>query len=723
MSDIIKEMTQSNSLDNFIAHNERIRITLKDYDLIKRTLPQVYKILKDIHTSIINPEVLSDKNFLIEKSTDPSEAFKTAVEKLQAQDGYRINEKINDIVEDYLIISKAYYLVTPYNMLPDMLNSISGNPDFAYSINESAVSNISNLFESGSLDATNYDLIESGINNFIETQTLHLKKSNKSILESVNLNESTVLNSIENYNKSVSNESNNKKLSEELLKESKSDNYYKELNKEIETFMETIEIIQGPFDIYKEQILSEAAARNDFISNSKINSIKRKVSAEKDKRTAKYIAAGDMNIKKMKKMDLKGCFVEKLNPSRVIPIIAKSGRKIGYFYIREDLAKRPTNYLFGADQGLFNSLNKKMVNKMDDAGNIPHVISQEISRRLLSNINPSFVKDNIDNMDEIFEFVQEFIIKNTKDKRKVHFIHSDDIVEFSRPDGSIMKYSIIMARLAILLIMNNIMTKVTNGADKTIYYMDMSISTDIAKSVEDSINSIIDSRITMDSITSVENIFGTAASSADIFVPRAGSSGYKPIEAEIMSGQDVEMDEEFIKFLIDNTLLGFGIEPAALDYTSNVEYAKTLSMVDIRIAKNALNEQKIINPALERLIKKILYYELGDDNSSEIEKISIKLQPPKIVMLEMLEDIFSTVNGFAETLSSILIGDGKDEELNDIRKRLLNKELINKFIPTLDMDEYEELIEKVFEDAKLLDQKNKISNKKADGDYDEDDDE
>lgn len=704
MSEILKDMTNSNTLDSLITSNEKIEVTMKDYDLTKRTLPQVYKILKDLITAIINPEILTDNNFVIDNLPDnASEELKHALKKLTDIDEYNINRRIEEAVEDYLIISRAYYLVTPYNALPHLLKNISGDPDAAFMIRESAIEGLGEILETGDglLESATYEEIDELLTNVVDANTTTITgKELASDKEGANNLLEAALEGFQDLDAT----------------KSASDEAIAELDKILESFAD-IELISGPLDLYKDELLSEASMQSDFVNNASMTRIMKQLSVEPTSGKLK-VGNGQMQIDKLEKMNIKGCFVEKLAPGRVVPILSKSNRKIGYFYVKEDLKHVERGSLSGADVGLFSSLNGKLVNKLDNQGNIPKALSNEISRRLLARINPRFVKENIKNIDEIFDFVNEFVITNNRNKQKVHFIHPDDIVEFARPEGSIMKYAVIMSRLAILLIVSNIIAKVTTGYDKTLYYMNMSLSSDIAQSVEDSINSIIDGRITMDSITSIENIFGAAGTSADVFIPQ-DSQGNKTIDSEIQSGQDIDMDQEFIKFLIDSILLSFGVEPAALDFTEDVNFAKTLSMVDLRIAKNALQEQKIVNPSINKLIKKILYYELGED-SNELQQITAHLQAPKIIILEMLDEIFGTVTGFGEDLSSILVGEEQESEI-DKQKRKFKLDMVKKFIPSLEIDEFIEMLDKIKDEAKKEKYKDETAEKLEDGEFDEED--
>ena len=80
-------------------------------------------------------------------------------------------------------------------------------------------------------------------------------------------------------------------------------------------------------------------------------------------------------------------------------------------------------------------------------------------------------------MEIIYEFVR--INELHKKHKRVVFFHPDDICEFKRKDGSIMKNCMFLAKLYILTMLANILTNVTRGSDRNIHYVKTGLTTDI----------------------------------------------------------------------------------------------------------------------------------------------------------------------------------------------------------------------------------------------------
>ena len=128
--DIIDSPEVLGSIESTIgSENIRFAQLLKDYEMIKRCIPQVHRVVNVIKNNIISPDSMGSNNILgisIPEGTSQSDEKKIRglVEK------YELNQRIQDeIVMDYLIASVKYVTIVPYSVIPDMLYQDPNDPN------------------------------------------------------------------------------------------------------------------------------------------------------------------------------------------------------------------------------------------------------------------------------------------------------------------------------------------------------------------------------------------------------------------------------------------------------------------------------------------------------------------------------------------------------------------------------------------------------------------
>ena len=670
--EIINNEQMLASMQSLIGdQNYRFSQTLKDYEMIKRCIPIIHKVLTNLKNSIISPDAMSDSAIGIEFPQNIEDREKDMIYKIIEK--YKLNEFLDDTVMEYLISATKYTTVVPYSMIPDMLETRS----ITECINE------------------------------LETEL----GSSKTLLETVG----TYIDNSEVITESITGDY--YETPDDAVKNIKKHFTVSPIDhkKAITEAMSHIEFIDGGLNYFKNTILNEAVAEARISNDKSDNSMKKilKILQSKSGKTVSSdmtaAAEGlidDNIIKKIRRnVDFKGCHIEELDPSRVIPFKLR-GTLIGYFYVEEKnspLDNTSTNNLSTIMDKINASVYIKQNTTDTKAIQVENMVIKSISERLIKAIDDKFINDNYDDMNIIYEFVR--INQIHKKNVRVTFFHPDDICEFRKKDGSMMTNCMFLAKLYILDLLTNVLAKVTRGTDRQIHYVKTGLTTDVEGSVNSTIRAIKQNQIRYSDIGTINDIFNIVGSMVDVFMP-VSIDGERPIETETISGQNIDMDNDFLNSLLKQIVQSFGLPSSIIDDFENVEFARTVAMSNLEMARMVLGCQNEINEPLTKLIRSIVSYEMPDFD--QVNEIWAKLTPPAVIVTEMNKERISAVNEVATMLVEVLLpaNDGETIAEKDIRRF---KELyLRKNIPTLDWDQIDEIIHNLKKDNTIQSKRDKI---------------
>lgn len=652
---IINDEKMLTSLSTMVGgENYKLTQTLKDYEIIKRCIPQIHKVITHLKNSIISPDAMADSAIGIELPANIDEIEKDKINNIIEK--YKLNERLDDIVMDYLIAANKIYTVVPYNLIPDMLENKS--------INECIEELQAELDEPKSL---------------LECSGIPIDKS-EVITESIDLQYYADKDAIISNRKTV-----------ETISSS-------EYQAALTEALSNIEFIDGGMNHFKRAILNEAIAEARALSKDSDKSMKTilKTLKKGSKRIdmTSVAAEGLVDDKTVddirKNVEFKGCHIEELPASRVIAFKLRD-TLIGYFYVEDKVS--PLDNGSNKLSSILDRINASVYLKesgKNNANQIENMVIKSVSERLIASIDSKFINDNYEDMDIIYEFVR--VNEIHKKNKRVTFFHPDDICEFKRKDGSIMKNCMFIAKLYLLTLLTNILAKVTRGTDRQIHYVKTGLSTDVEGSVHSTIRAIKQNQVRYSDIGTINDIFNICGSMVDVFMP-VSIDGERPIETETISGQNIDMDNDFLNSLLKSIIHSFGLPSSIIDDFDNIDFAKTIAMSNLEMAKAVLNAQNEINDPLTKLIRLIVRYEMPDFD--QVEEINAKLTPPLAIVLEMNKERIDSVNQMAEVLANILYPQNADETLEEKRIRMFKEEYNRSNLPTLDWDKIDEIVAKV----------------------------
>lgn len=669
---IINDATVIDHMQGLInGENVKFSQLLKDYEIIKRCIPQVHKVISDIKDGIISPDAMTDSAIGIEFPTNITNADKDQIAKLL--DKYELNDLLNKVVIDYLIASVDYYVPVPYSSIPDMLSAEDININECISELESDVKNncIRTLYECAShndLDVISesvelqYEEDDDGFGNRLKSFTINNLDINNELTECTN----------------------------------------------------NIEFIRGGKDYFKAAVLNEAVAlKNNMSTDTSMKSVLKNLKAGSSRSDAvsSNLAVDGLvdaaTIKDIRRnVNFKGCHIERLDPARVLPFKLRN-TVIGYFYI-EDVHGAGSNSTTGNISSVMDKINASVYMKHDESNKAVRVqtaIIKNIADKMIEAIDSKFINDNYEDMDILYEFIKVNEL-HTKKKKRIVFFHPDDVCEFKRKDGSIMKNCMFMAKLYILTMLSNVLTNVTRGADRNIHYVKTGLTTDIEQHVNHAIRAVKQGQIRYSDIGTINEIFNIVGANVDVFMP-VSVDGERPIETETISGQNVDMNNDFLNSILKSIIQSFGAPSSIIDDYESADFARTITMSNLNMAKLALAAQNEICPTLTKLFRLIVSYEMPE--FTQVDDLVAKLNPPMVIVMEMNKDRVDSIDQMSKVLAELYCPANDQETTAERTMRLFRLEYFKKNMPSLDWDELDEMYRKIKQDDKTEEMKNELT--------------
>lgn len=615
-------------LKNHIMMNEKLYETLQDYEIFRRAIPQVSRVIDLLINSIVTPEAITSEIFSLEYNFE-SEAKNSQAKKIREK--YDLNNKVKSIVENYLVIGTEYVTVVPYRSIIDSIKQDQFGPD-----TKSKIVRESSLIDYNEKNKNSHNIL---------TETTIMEAFDKNLKDKLkNMDGQKKKKAIEDLNNEVSKYISNIKV-------------YKS-NKKLMYDSALVEAVQSEGELLIESSYDEMI---DRAGKTKIDFSKGKTASEGLIQSSK----GSQND--YDKLKILGCKIERLDPARVWPLRIKD-TVIAYIYIEERRddsirmnLRHHFQHYFSFYRTASSEYNEHTIKMLENQ------IIRNIGNAVLSNISPRFVEANFDDMDVFYEFLRDRQIH--KEARDIIILHPDDVIEFRRQQGSIMKNALFFLKLYLLLLLSNILTKVRRGSDRTVWYVNTGLSNDIEGSVMEAIEAVQQSQIRWSDVGTISGIVGSVGSVVDLFIPQ-GDSGEQPIRPEVVSGQQVEMDEPFLQFLIKSIILSFNIPSVIVDYTEEVDFAKTLSMANLDIASSSAHAQAELNGPLTKLLRYVMAYEL-DLSKEEMDSIHATLIPSRSMLMQITNELLNTVRDLGQSMAEITIHE--DDEM-------LKKIFVEKFV-------------------------------------------
>ena len=495
-----------------------------------------------------------------------------------------------------------------------------------------------------------------------------------------------------------------------------------------EAFINDIENILGNISICNDSvplpIVEEGIESMNFLSKNYVNESGSKILTESERKTKKSNSSKPKNKfnqildssaegvtfssdkKKTKSEnfdDISDCYIKLIDPTHIIPIKIMS-QIIGYYYIEtEDITP-----LSGA------VTSNLYYTKFNDNSREQSVIDS-LAKVIVSSFNKQFLKENEKFKKTIVEAIQHY---NLNEKRlKFQYIPVEYVQEFKideDEDGygqSMIKKSLFYAKLYLMLLLFKIMSIILNSNDMKVNYIKTSgIDKNLANKVQEIARIKQSRQINIYDLFNYTTLINKVGSGSEMYVP-VGSGGDRPIETEILSGQDVQLNNDLMENLKNSYILGTGVPAAIINYMNEADFAKVVEQNNTKFNGRVVNYQLDFNSSITEWYKKIMR-SATQVPETLIENFTFTLQPPKQTSNNTKSEAINSFTSFADFVVTLLYGDNTDNESVKDEIREFKKLLADEQLPMLNIQSMTDLQKK----AKLISKDNSLKPNDDEGD-------
>lgn len=480
-----------------------------------------------------------------------------------------------------------------------------------------------------------------------------------------------------------------RKLTESIWKLPSSEFNNPEIFKAWESTCNNIEFCEGVENID----VSSLKNTYEFLHESKTLKIGNSL-IDKAKIKNTKVTAQDGTISQDNQISISGSYVKILDVKKIIPIIIND-TCLGYYYIEiGDNLLSNTDYITG-------NINRfTLKNVFNNNIEIRDKMYEKLANTIYENLDKKFIENNKNLKKFIYEMIQ---YHDAIDKRiKIIYLKPEEVVAFKINEdedgrGKGIFYDILfIAKIYLSLMITNTMMRLTRKPDKRVYYVKQGVNKEVGRSIQNALIQLKKDQGSIYDINHISRIMSFAGRFSDLFIPVA-DNGDKPIDFDVMAGQDVEMRDEFIETIERIMVNGTGV-PNALynNYGSEVDYARTLSMANGKFIRLIVSYQFDFEDPFTECTRKICYSEINNDNegtnsqSYNIDSIKVTLPSPVTLNLTNSIDLFNNVNQMVDNILQTELG---DEQSNDPRlTKHIRRKLIRNFMPNIDWDYIDKIV-------------------------------
>lgn len=596
-------------LDSLYQKNKKYYSIIKDYEIMPILIPQINRVLMFLVNECLSPDIQNDTTFSIKftGSTDP-DRVQQDIDNIKKE--MKLDNQLRDVYMNRYKLGHEYYIVADYTKtFQHMLEMIQKK----------------NLSES---TAGMTDL------EFLEMQFKPLSETINDFSCNIRINQMTDGSSKPGYT-GTEQERNDLSVNENTIT----------LNFEkMNIVVERSGIARYMEDAHAELITEAYSQYSTSYMLEHLNTLNEAVVD-----TSKLEAI----VQNLQKKHLQRCTIERLDPAKVFQLKV-GGKIIGYFYI-SDINENTANVVNFAQALKDQLLKARATNLNATAKTAEEIISKQIAEKIINTFDPNIGINRIEDIDLMHDYIRNNEVY--KGNKRITFYYADEIYDMSRTDGSILTNGVFFTKLYATLLLNNIMTKVLRGRGRQIHTVHLGASPNVQRYIQNAIASLTMPENNLGTLHgSFEQIMNPFNAASDIIIPTDDENA-KYIDTDYIPGQDVNMDDEFLRSLLNAIVSSFGLDSAVIDSTNgNVQFARTLSMESLQICNSIRNEQQDLHDAWSDMCLEILSIMGTDATQKAVKdgKITVDFYEPKSLIIQNIIDDLNNAKQLAESIADII---------------------------------------------------------------------
>lgn len=641
------EMYNINEL--FSVENDRA-ILYNNYRLIYDNIPQLAQALNTYVDNILSPDDFTKSvfNILIDgkiiTSNLTTEDNSNIIENVKSlMKTYKLENLSKEIIRESLKIGDQFVAVLPIKKeISNMLSE--SNHDILFNHNAET------LFSPNEIMLEDDELIE----------------WNNAIIDNVK----DKLYPIESLSESATKEERTKYQQDKLLFEEKKRKFKADIAECLNNtfkFYDSADILAEDFYIMNEDF-------NKEITNGLVDiPFKSQSKMRKDK------------SKDRTKLTINGSIVKVLDPSKVVKLTL-DGICFGYYYMEKavDYGDKAVKGNYSQTNSIFTSFGNTMAPELPNSKY--KLITDIFVKNIGKKINKKFINNNPNFKNTIYTLLRQQYIQDNQ--INVVYIPPNQVIHFGEGGGlddqndyhdSIFKSILYTAKIYLAVQTSTLMLKLVRSPEKRAFYIETDLDQDAEAVVQSFVRDSKTKEIKMESFNKdINTVLNSIGSFQDYYIPVV--DGNKPVEIDTIQGMNVEMNNDFLEYLLNTLISGMGIPKEFLSITDQTEFARSLAMQNGKFVRSIIVKQKVFAEQFTQFIR-LLYENEFDNSKVDSDKIKIEFPSPASLNMTNLNEQIGNSQTTIQFFLDTLIGEQTEEnkEKYAIAKRVFTKEILSNF--------------------------------------------
>jgi hypothetical protein len=221
----------------------------------------------------------------------------------------------------------------------------------------------------------------------------------------------------------------------------------------------------------------------------------------------------------------------------------------------------------------------------------------------------------------------------------------------------VMLRSLLYARLYTSLVLFYTTAIITKSTDSEFYYLkESALDGQINNQISDMMDQLEDSNVDPIQIANGNILHGNRAINKRYFV-NMGTSEIKPFEMDVVSGQQIDLHNDFMTDLKKMAIGATGVPAVMVDYVDEIEYATMLGMANIKHLTRCNSIKRDFNDPLTETAKALVRYCYPNAIPDNIlDKMKISLRESKVINNNMSNQQLNDNVGLSESMVKTWVG-------------------------------------------------------------------
>lgn len=395
-----------------------------------------------------------------------------------------------------------------------------------------------------------------------------------------------------------------------------------------------------------------------------------------------------------------GCIVKELDRYNIIPLYINN-MCLGYYYFE---------FRFNNDYAITTQLSDPAISmkKATKLYNDQEYMKQNsflkaISAKIAAKIDANFVNANQDLTKEIYMVLKHNDTYNATlpEGIKVTFIPAEDVehIYFKMNDKthrgiSDIEAAMFPAKLYAGLYITNVIAIMTRGQDRRVFKVRQTIDSNIAASLLTVIEQIKKYNFNVRQIENINQVLNIIGRFNDFVIP-VGPNGEAPIDMEVMQGQQIEVQTEFMTKLEEMAVNATDVPLELISIRHSIEYASQLTMTNSKFLRKIYTRQGKYQQNLSRIFTKIYCAEYLENVN-----IQVTLPPPIFLNITNTDQLANNIMNLSQTIADIVCPDGDpDPDAPLVKATVLSKIKRSKLESFVDFAEVDRLVNEARQDV------------------------